>query len=277
MNYSWYEDLLRQVMNHGHTELNQRTGVNVRTLANRALVLDCSKSLPMIGLRRTFPHVAAAELAWTLSGVKEIQWLLNYTRMWENFQEEDGTIEAAYGYRWRHHFKRDQLMDALETLRHDPSNRQVVVMAWDPGDDGLLAARKKNVPCPLGFSLNIVDKKLNMAVYLRSSDVVVGLPYDVMHYALLLDVLCEELAWSSNIQGLTRGSLMLTLAHAHVYDTHFDTSWKMLESPPMPAPVAFPLWRMSEILNNPDEYVKDVKRRAAPYLHPYHERVEAVL
>lgn len=277
MTHSWYYDLLQRIMDYGHTELNQRTGVNVKALANQALVLDCSKYLPMIGLRRTFPHVAAAELAWTLSGTKSIKWLLNYTRMWENFAEEDGTVAAAYGYRWRHHFNRDQLADALETLRNDPSNRQVVVMAWDPSDDGLLAARKKNVPCPLGFSLNIVDKKLNMSVYIRSSDVVVGLPYDVMHYALLLDVLCEELMLSPNHYGLTRGSLMLALGHAHVYDTHFDLSRKMLESSPIPAYVTFPLWDLDMVLRRDSRYVMEVKRLAAPYAHPYHERVEAVL
>jgi len=164
-------------------------------------------------------------------------------------------------------------------LAKDPSNRQVAIMAWDPGSDGLLAPKKKNVPCPLGLSLCIVGNKLHMAVYVRSSDVVVGLPYDVMHYALLLDVIYEELFWRMPLgSNLTRGSLLMTLAHAHVYDQHFDLAWKMLESDPVIAPIQFPAWSFEELVKEGgDKYVATVKGYAAGFLHPFHERAEVVL
>lgn len=278
MSGHWYEDLLKQVMNHGVTELNARTGAHVRALPNQVVEIDCGIALPTCGLRRVFPHVAAAELAWTLSGKKSIQWLVNYTKMWNNFQEEDGTIEAAYGYRWRTHFKRDQLFQAIDALRQDRSSRQVVVLAWDPAEDGLMARKKKNVPCPLGFSINIIGNKLNMGVYVRSSDLVVGLPYDVMHYALLLDAIREELAMTTaDWRDLVRGSLMMTLTHAHVYDQHFDLAWRMLDNPPEPSLTIFPMWRPHSIISQPDDYVAEVKRLAKDGLHPFHERAEAIL
>jgi thymidylate synthase len=149
----WYYDLLQRIMHTGATELNQRTRAYICALPNQVVEVDCSGPIPTIGLRRTFPHVAAAELAWTLSGTKSIEWLCDYTQMWENFAEKDRTIEAAYGYRWRCHFGRDQFVEAIESLARDRTCRQVVVMAWDPASDGLLAPKKKNVPCPLGFSL----------------------------------------------------------------------------------------------------------------------------
>jgi thymidylate synthase len=116
-------------------------------------------------------------------------------------------------------------------------------------------------------------------VYVRSSDVIVGLPYDVMHYALLLDIVYEELVGRMPLgSNLARGSLLMTLAHAHVYDRHFDLAWKMLGSNPVPMPVQFPAWSFEKLLKEGgDKYVATVKGDAIGYLHPFHERVEAVL
>ncbi len=127
-------------------------------------------------------------------------------------------VKAAYGYRWRRHFHRDQLGLAIEALRRNPSDRRIWISAWDPAEDGLGALGQLNVPCPVGFTLSILDGKLYSAYMLRSSDVFVGLPYDVMGHAMLMDLIAAELR-------IELGRMHFTLAHPHVYDVH----WTMAE------------------------------------------------
>lgn len=199
-------------------ELNARTGVTVSVLPGaQAFQLDLSDGLlPTCGLRKTFPRTAAVELMWFLSGSRDERWLRDRgVRIWSKFVEDDGhTVKAAYGYRWRRHFGRDQLGDAMRALRDDPSDRRCYVSAWDPSEDGL-GRPSKNVPCPVGFTLSVVDGRLHQTVLMRSSDVFVGLPYDVMGHSMLQAIVAGEL-------GVALGTLTFTLAHPHLYSVHFE-------------------------------------------------------
>ena len=181
--------------------------------------------IPVINFRKVFPNVAASEIHWFLSGSQRVSDLGPASNLWASFTEADGeTVQAAYGYRWRHHFGTDQIHNALEALRKDPSNRRVVVNAWDPYDDTPFimpgGVVQKNVPCPTQFILSIVNNRLNMSVVIRSSDVFVGLPYDVMGHALIMDLFLMSLR--EKYPYLDMGVLHFVLAHAHLYAIHED-------------------------------------------------------
>ena len=257
-----YRDLLRTLVLEGHRETNARTGVEVRVLPGAySFRLDLGNDrLPVPGNRAYFPHVAAAECAWQTLGTKDPEFILRHApKLWSKFVE-DGELKTAYGYRWCEHFGRDQIALAVAALRADPSNRQVWVQAWDPSSDGLgQPGQPKNIPCPVGFSLTRTDVRLHMSVFLRSSDVFVGLPYDVMGYGLLLDMLGAEL-------NATPGFLHFTLAHAHLYKPHFDAVDLCLGEGKHPAggwvrghePV-LPCVSWSEVREDPDAYVRRVR------------------
>jgi thymidylate synthase len=175
-----------------------------------------------------FPVTAMAELIWTLSGVKELDWLQQHTKMWDDFKNEENQIEASYGYRWRHQFERDQILAMLDALVKDPSDRQCVVMAWDNGKDGLGNRWTSNVPCPIGFIVNIIEGKVNITLMLRSSDAIVGLPYDMMMYSLLLILVTHEL----QMRGLNvrYGNITAILSHVHIYQPHYEIAESLVES-----------------------------------------------
>lgn len=297
--YSWYLQLVNHVYTCGHEDLNLRTNTRIKALPNLSVALDLSSEfIPNIGLRQTWPHVAAAELAWTLSGERDIAFISKYSKMWDKFALDVYTpgagktreVQAAYGWRWREHFKRDQLEKAINTLLSDPSDRQCVVMAWDPACDGLgdRSSTSLNVPCPLGFTVNLIGGRLNMDVYLRSSDLVIGLPYDVMHYALLLDAMVASLnlaieaastgAADGRFQPVARGSLALRLSHAHIYEPHYDVAKYMLEGGELDLGVEdgwkFKGLSLQNIMLDPDRYVQLHRVR---HVHPYNPKLEAVL
>jgi thymidylate synthase len=263
---AFYAMVLLAIMRGGRDEFNERTNTWVRTAyAPLSICFEMGPTLPLIGGRRTYPKTMAAEIAWYLQGTQDVTWLRNYTKIWDGFVEDDGvTVANSYGYRWRKHFGRDQIALAINALADNNSTRQAVVTAWDPAVDGL-GNQAKNVPCPTHFTLNIKPgpmgtdyKVLNSALFIRSSDVTVGLPYDVGGHCLLLEAIRQSIAPRLD-PSLKLGSIHVTLADAHIYQEHLSVAEHMLLNPEAATPqVHYPLFNVDEIVEDPDAYVKAV-------------------
>lgn len=254
-----YADLLETLRHHEGpevvTEVNRRTGAEIKALAGgTAFKLDLSTdSVPVPGWRRFHIKSVAAEVAWFFQGTRDVTWLRKYAPFWDKFVEDDGTtVDAAYGYRWRHQFGRDQLLQSLDALEANSSDRRVFISNWDPGYDGLGATDQKNVPCPLGFTLSVLGGRLHSSLFIRSSDVFVGLPYDVAGHAIVLDTIAASLP---NVVGL--GTMTVTLAHPHLYEHHYGLVDEMFvvqdcvtDRPP------FQNCPIADLLEDPDGFVQ---------------------
>jgi len=260
----------------GETELNERTGVRVKVgRGGTAFRVDLRDGLlPTVGFRKTFPKSAAAEVAWYLQGEQDATFIRKYAPLWDKFVEPIGDVEgvkAAYGYRWRSHFGRDQIRLAVKALKRDPSDRRCYVSAWDPAEDGLGEVGQRNVPCPAAFTFSVLGGELHSSIILRSSDVFVGLPYDVMGHALLMDAVAHELR-------LRPGVMHVTLAHAHLYESHWELTAEMMKQEPVVPPMQLPGWTLSQIECDPDDYVvryaEEAKQMTWPSFNPRPEVVE---
>lgn len=211
-----YREILRDILEKGFSEKNARTGEVCHSLPGVTMRFDLADGFPLLSLRRIPLKVFIAEQVWFLMGEKDISWLQNFTKIWDDFAEDvDGVqeIEAAYGYRWRHHFGRDQIGRLLNLLEKDPSSRHGVVMMWDPCDDGLGGKSKKNVPCPFTFTVQILGGRLHLHLVIRSNDMMLGNPHDTAGFALLAYILAEKL-------GVDPGILTVSISNAHIYDIH---------------------------------------------------------
>ena len=265
-----YEPLLNRLQRCAHEEVNERTGSRISVLEHpTSFCLDMAgRRLPMCGVRRLYPATAAAEVAWFLQGTKRVGFIRGYAPIWDKFVEDDGdTVEAAYGHRWRNHFGRDQVDLAVRTLADNPTDRRVWISAWDPAADGLGATGQRNVPCPVGFSLSIVEGRLNSALFIRSSDVFVGLPYDVMGHALVMDAVATSIVarWTGALQ---LGFMHVTLAHPHLYEAHYGQARDALAGGPSDDAITMPGWGIYNIVSSPDSYVATVKAAAADRRQP---------
>lgn len=241
-------------------ERNERTGHMIRSmLFGTTLYVDLTDGiLPTIDCRKTFPRSAAAETAWYVLGTRKTDFIDRYAkRLWDKFKEADGRVAAAYGWRWREAFGRDQLWLAVQALHKNPSDRRVWISAWDPTQDGLGAEGQKNVPCPVGFSFSIVDGRLNSTLVLRSSDVFVGLPYDVMGHAMLMGMV------ASSLGGVSLGVMTVTLAHPHLYDSHYDMAHEALRTVAVAPQLRIPTTNLTDVRHDPDAYVAQWKELQA--------------
>jgi thymidylate synthase len=210
-----YQQAIVQIMEKGYEIPNPWSGRTTRMLPGVTLRVDVSEAFPLLTLRKIPLKLFVAEQVWYLMGENKPDWLRQYTKVWDGFLEGDGTIKAAYGYRWRHHFGRDQIEALLSHLTQNPFSRHGVVVTWDPAEDGLAVDSKMNLPCPYTFTVNIAGGKLHLHNIVRSNDMILGCPHDVAGFAFLQCVLAERL-------GMEPGVYTHSISNAHIYDNHFD-------------------------------------------------------
>ncbi len=212
-----YQNLVREIMTDGMVEFSERTGHETRAVVGAHFRLDIEKDgFPLLTLRKYPIKAFVAEQIWFLSGSrKPDDFLRDYTHIWDDFTNPGDVVTVAYGYRWRKHFGRDQIGLLVDLLKAEPSSRHAVVVTWDPAQDGLSTVKKKNVPCPYTFTVNIVAGRLHLHNIIRSNDIMLGLPFDVAGFALLQCMLAQKL-------GVKPGIYSHSISNAHIYDTHYD-------------------------------------------------------
>ncbi|MBU4315318.1 thymidylate synthase [Patescibacteria group bacterium] len=220
-----FRDAIAKILFEGEDVYSQRANIATRAIPGLTYELYPAQGFPLLTLRKIPIQLFVSEVVWMITGEKDIAFMQQFTKIWDDFAEEDNTMASAYGYRWRHHFGRDQLMDLVEHLKIEPSSRQGVVMMWDPTDDGLMAPKKKNVPCPFAFTANIIGNKLNFHLVIRSNDMMLGNPHDTAGFALLQSMLAQELE-------VGVGKLTVSISHAHIYGNHVGQARTMLERMP---------------------------------------------
>ncbi len=211
-----FQQILQNIQENGIEEKNERTGHVCKSLPGQTMQFDLEEGFPLLSLRRIPLKVFMAEQIWFLTGKQDLEWLQQYTKIWDDFAEETNCVESAYGYRWRHHFQRDQIDGLVKLLQKDTSSRHGVILMWDPGDDGLSNGTvKKNVPCPFTFTVQIMGGRLCLHLVIRSNDMMLGNPHDVAGFAFLAHMLAQKL-------GVKPGMLTVSISNAHIYDIHFD-------------------------------------------------------
>ncbi len=228
-----YKRLLQMILEHGIEEKNERTGHICKSLPGMTMKFDVGAGFPLLTLRKIPLKVFIAEQMWFLMGQKNLAFLQRFTKIWDEFAEENNCVESAYGYRWRKHFGRDQIDGLVQLLEKDPSSRHGVILMWDPADDGLAnGIKKKNVPCPYTFTVQIMGGRLCLHLIIRSNDMMLGNPHDVSGFAFLMHMLAQRL----NV-GL--GSLTISISNAHIYDIHFDQAQAIVDREVTHEPIQF--------------------------------------
>ncbi|MBO9706374.1 MAG: thymidylate synthase, partial [Arthrobacter sp.] len=85
-----YEDLLRDVMEHG-THKSDRTGTGTRSVFGRQIRFDLSEGFPLITTKRVHFKSLALELLWFLRGDSNVRWLQERgVTIWDEWADENG-------------------------------------------------------------------------------------------------------------------------------------------------------------------------------------------
>lgn len=135
---------------------------------------------------------AIAEVVWILRGRNDSSFLNYFNRQLPKFAGDYETYHGAYGYRIRMSLGIDQLERAYLALRSNPSSRQIVLQIWDgridlPDEDGKAAS--PDIPCNIVAILRTRNQKLEWMQVMRSNDMYRGLPYNIVQFTMLQEVM----------------------------------------------------------------------------------------
>ena len=229
-----YQSILKSLMNEGIEELSERTGHTTKSLPGVTVQVDLQQSFPVLTLRKIPIKIFVAEQVWFIMGSRRPDELLQqFTHIWDDFTNIDGVVTVAYGYRMRHHFDRDQLDLLIKLLEKESSSRHGVIVFWDPASDGLNPdLKKKNVPCPYTFTVNIIGGRLHFHLMVRSNDMILGFPHDIGGFSLLAYILSARLK-------VQPGIFTHSISNAHVYDIHFEAVQEIINRTNDHSPIQF--------------------------------------
>lgn len=156
---------------------------------------------------------ALAEVVWMLSGRNDSRFVNYFNSKLPQFAGEVADYHGAYGFRLRKEFGIDQLARAYEILRSNPSTRQVVLQIWSPSLD-LPASNgspiSADIPCNISSIVKIRNQRLEWFQIMRSNDIFRGLPYNIVQFTTLQEVLAGWL-------GIGLGSYNHLSDSLHVY------------------------------------------------------------
>lgn len=149
----------------------------------------------------------------------------------DGFAARYGELGDVYGKQWRAWKTTqgdtiDQLKDVIETIKHNPDSRRLIVSAWNPEDVPTMALP----PCHTMFQFYVAEGKLSCQLYQRSGDIFLGIPFNIASYALLTHLIAHEC-------GLGVGDFVHTLGDAHIYNNHLEQIEAQLSREPKPLPL----------------------------------------
>jgi thymidylate synthase len=187
-------------------------GKVTREIPQRTMVVDMRHPVLRVPDRSLSYKFMAAEAFWILSGDDRVETIAPYNSRIKDFSDDGERFFGAYGPKIK-----AQLPYIVEKLLADEDSRQAGLTIWRE-----CPPQTKDVPCTVAIFFNIRNGKLNANVFMRSSDVWLGVPYDVFNFSMLSHLVCGLLNEHRPMTGLVSpGKLYLTAASSHLYETNW--------------------------------------------------------
>lgn len=243
-----YLSLLKDTLVKGEKRLS-RNG-NVYSQFGTSITFDISEKFPLITTKKMFTKGIVHELLWFLKGstnVKELQdqgvhiWDLNSSRQYLDSvglnDYTEGELGPVYGWQWRDFngiYPKpkddtskpfDQLTYLLEELTKTENSRRAVLTAWNPCQLHQMALP----PCHMIYTFYKDSKGLSCMMNMRSSDLFLGLPFNIASTALLTHIIAKAL-------NLRVSKICITAADSHIYEEHISCIQQQLNNQIMEGP-----------------------------------------
>src|ERR1017187_5814952 len=223
-----YLSLCRRILKEGEL----RTGRNGNTIGlfGEQIKFDLREGFPLLTTKKMFFRGVVEELIWMfILGRTDVKWLQDRkVHIWNSWVNERGTIGTG-GYaqltNWGHETEVEnhiepwnQIKRAAELLKTDPNSRRNFVSAWNPSAQGDCTLP----PCHISHQLYCSGEYLDLHMYQRSCDYVLGAPFNIAQYALLLSLYALE-------SGRVPRNLTISFGDVHVYENHIEGAKEQIE------------------------------------------------
>lgn len=208
-----YLNHIKHILEKG-AKTDDRTGVGTYSIFGAQMRYSLRDSIfPLLTTKRVFWRGVVEELLWFVRGStnafelrdKKVHiWDANSTREYLDSiglkDREEGDLGPVYGFQWRHFgaeykgmradYKNkgiDQLAHVINTIKTRPSDRRIIMCAWNPIDIPEMALP----PCHCLCQFYVSNGELSCQLYQRSADMGLGVPFNIASYALFTYMLAH--------------------------------------------------------------------------------------
>jgi thymidylate synthase len=238
-----YLDLMRHVRATGNMK-GDRTGTGIQSVFGYQMRFNLQEGFPLLTTKKLHLRSILYELLWFLNGETNIKYLVdNGVSIWNEWATPTGELGPVYGKQWRswegaNGQTIDQIAEVINEIKTNPNSRRLIVSAWNPSvlPDPTVAPEINAAnglqalpPCHCLFQFYVHDGKLSCQLYQRSADILLGVPFNIASYALLLMMVAQ-------VCDLEPHEFVHTLGDAHLYSNHFEQVATQLERTPYPFP-----------------------------------------
>jgi len=273
-----YLELIRHILDNGSKE-EGRNGSTISSFGHMMRFSLRDGTLPLITTKRVAWKTCFRELMWFIRGQTDNSQLNEKNvHIWDanaspeflktrGLEYSDGLLGPIYGWQWRNFNgeytgectkdgQGDQLASIIAQLK-DPaqrSSRRLVMSAWNP----LQLDQMALPPCHVLAQFHVREGKyLSCALYQRSGDMGLGIPFNIASYSFLTYLLAHHC-------GLVAEEFVHCLGDAHIYVEHVDALKEQIGREPMEFPK---IEIRGEIKPNIEDYDETDVIFVEPYLH----------
>jgi len=237
----WYLNTLKTLIESPYHKMT-RAKVNGKNIGTRLIPPvtfehDMREGFPLLTTKFVPLRLVASELQWFLSGStrKEDLHKMN-NHIWDEWHlgDDENELGRVYGAQWTNWQTCDpgiggpvmgginQVQNIIDQLKKDPTNRRMICLAWNPGELDQMALPT----CHVMWQINYYgDNLIGLHWTQRSCDFMLGVPFNIASYALLLLLICKH-------TGFKPGPLSGSLIDCHIYDNHIDAANTQLKRVP---------------------------------------------
>lgn len=255
-----YLDLIERILDTGDRRID-RTGVGTLSVFGAMLRFDLSDgTIPVLTTKKVYWKTAIKEMLWFLTGGTNIRDLLRENvRIWtdwplaryrretgeaigqaefearvladEAFAAHWGELGPVYGKQWRRWQgadgrEHDQIAEVIRMIRENPGSRRMLFHGWNVPDLPGMALP----PCHMVYQFHVHSSgRLNMLMYQRSGDALLGLPFNFVGAAALQAMVAQQ-------AGLSLGEFVWMGGDVHLYLNHLDQARMQMRRTPKPFP-----------------------------------------
>ena len=236
-----YLNLLSEVISNGEYK-DTRNGKVYSTFGKMITFDNIDTEFPLLTTKKMFIKGIIEELLWFLRGsidVTELQskgvriWNGNSSREYLDsvglYHYVEGIIGPIYGWQWRSFGKEfikpgleygfDQIKYVIEELLKENNSRRAVLSAWNP----LQLSEMALPPCHILYTFYKNKQGLSCLMNMRSSDLFLGLPFNIASTAFLTSIIAKVLH-------IYPKTISIVITDAHVYEEHTSAVLEQLNN-----------------------------------------------
>lgn len=239
-----YLDLLKTILDNGTLKHN-RTGVDTISYPCQFIRHDMREGFPLLTTKKVGLKTVCGELEMFIKGEHSKKFLHERNvKIWnewcnpkkipystdpeqQKLMEAEDDLGKIYGYQWNNFNDSgvNQLKNAIETLKTNPTDRRMLISAWNP----LQLDEMALPPCHFCFQLISDGEYVDLIWNQRSLDAFLGGGFDLASYGMLLTLICHQVKMKPRF-------LAASFGDAHIYVNHLEQVKEQLSREPYKLP-----------------------------------------